>query len=262
MQVAETDLREVGNLWRELSRFPAGRYDDALRHALRRLEEIIGGTNAFWVGAAREKTFTSTDIMLGWQPRSVITLHQDPAQEQLAAEQTRRFKANKVDPMTQALVRSAGTTRAFLRQELVDDATWEKSWLVRHALGPRGVTSRLVGVHTINPTTESYIGLDRKMNESPFGPRDRDLLRVFLEGGAELHRHLAMARIRPEPMLTSEEHDILCLLLMDRSDSAIALDLSLTTGRVRESVGCILGKYHVRSRRSLMALWLHPLNVA
>ena len=96
----------------------------------------------------------------------------------------RQYSANIVDPQTQALVARAGTTRAILRREVVDDETWENSWIVNEGMRPIGIEYRLVGAHAVDARMESYIGLDRGAQEQPFG--ERDLLYVSSCSGARV----------------------------------------------------------------------------
>jgi hypothetical protein len=137
----------------------------------------------------------------------------------------RQYSANIVDPQTQALVARAGTTRAILRREVVDDETWENSWIVNEGMRPIGIEYRLVGAHAVDARMESYIGLDRGAQEQPFGERERDLLYVFLLGCPGFHREQLLA-------------------------------LGLTWRTTHQYVVSVLKKFGVKGRLGLMVYWL------
>jgi len=166
----------------------------------------------------------------------------------------RRFNANAVDPLTEAFAASTGTTRVLLRREAVDDATWERSWMVNEVWRPIGVEHRLLGVQAVDAISESCIGFDRGPRERPFGERERDLLHLFLLGGLGFHREQAHAPARPR--LTAREQAVLRLLLTDLAEREIGAALGLTPRTTHQYVVSILKKFGVKGRVGLMAHWL------
>jgi DNA-binding CsgD family transcriptional regulator len=259
MYIRDEDLRAVSRLWGELAEFPAARADEALHHCFSQLAHFIGAENLFWVGATRDHAAgPRCDKLQGWWPRAVRQLHPSAQRDRLVAEVMRHLKASIVDPHTEALVQRAGTTRAYLRRELVDDETWERSWLVNESLRPLGIEYRMVGAHALDRRRESYIGLDRSPRDQPFSERDRDLLRLFLMGCPAFHREQLLQR-GAHPPLTPREHDVLRLLLTDLGEREIGEALGLTWRTTHQYVVSILKKFGVKGRVGLMAYWLrHP----
>jgi DNA-binding CsgD family transcriptional regulator len=255
MDIRDEDLRAIARVWHELAEIPAAHSDEALTHCFAQLARIIGASNVFWVGAARATEVTS-DRLRGWRPRAVRHLHRDAMRDRIVADLQRQFKANAVDPQTQALVTGAGTTRAFLRRQLVDNETWESSWILNEGMRPLGIEHRLVGAHAVNPRVETYIGLDRGRREQPFAERERDLLYLFLLGCPGFHREQALAHGVAQPSLTAREREVLHLLLTDLSEREIGQALGLTWRSTHQYVVAVLKKFGVKGRVGLMAHWL------
>ena len=259
MYVHERDLAGVHRLWGEMSAFPAGDCESALGHLLKEIAGLLGGRDAFWVGATRLKTVQEDDNLRGWQPRAVRFLHHDEARDRVLARFRAEHKINVVDPQTNAMLARAGQTRACLRRELVDDETWNGSALYRAVLQPLGVEDRLLGSHVVSENAESYIGVDRGKNDSPFGERERDLLQLFLLGSPTIHRDLMRSRglIGMETSLSPRERDVQRLLLTSLTEEQIGLALGLTPRTTHQYVVSILRKWKVSGRVGLMARWLH-----
>ena len=257
MDIRDEDLRAIARLWHELAEIPAARGDEAMAHCFAQLARIIGAGNVFWVGAVRESPEPDpADGLRGWRSRAVRHLHRDPARDRIVASILRQFKANVVDPQTTALVVGAGTTRALLRRDVVDDETWERSWVVNEAMRPIGVEYRLIGAHAVDAARESYVGLDRGPRERPFAERERDLLHLFLLGGPGFHREQLLAHAPARPPLTAREQSVLRLLLTDFTEREIGAALGLTPRTTHQYVVAILKKFGVKGRVGLMAYWL------
>jgi DNA-binding CsgD family transcriptional regulator len=257
MYIRNDDLRRIARLWHELAEIPAARGDEALTHCFAQLAQIIGAGNVFMVAAARENPSPEPfDRMRGWRAYTVRRLHRDDARDRAVASTMRHFKANAVDPLTEALVARIGTTRALLRREAVDDATWERSWMVNEVMRPIGVEHRLIGAQTVDAGRESCIGIDRGPGERPFGERERDLLHLFLLGGLGFHRELLLAHAPTRPRLTAREQAVLRLLLTELSEREIGAALGLTPRTTHQYVVAVLKKFAVKGRVGLMAHWL------
>ena len=257
MYIRNDDLLRIARLWHELAEIPAARDDEALTHCFAQLAQIIGAGNVFLVGAVRDiATPDPVDRLRGWRLRAFRRLHRDDARDRVVASMLRHFKANAVDPLTEALAARIGTTRVLLRREAVDDATWERSWMVNEVWRPIGVEHRLLGVQAVDAGRESCIGFDRGPRERPFAERERDLLHLFLLGGLGFHREQLLAHAPTRPPLTAREQAVLRLLLTDLSEREIGAALGLTPRTTHQYVVAILRKFGVKGRVGLMAHWL------
>ena len=255
MQVADTDLRVVSRLWGEVAEFPVASIDAALDHALREVARAVGASNAFWIGARREDERTRIADPGAWRIVAISYLHHSAERAKFTRQQAERFAAGDVDPQTVGIIARAGNTRAHLRNELVDDRTWEHSWLYNDILRPLHVGDRLLGSHTIDAYAESYVGFEREAGAHPFGERERDFLQLFLQGASAFHRDL-LRILAPPRELTPREHDVLCLLLTGMTEREIAWQLSLTPRTTHQYVVTILRKFNLHGRIELMAHFL------
>jgi DNA-binding CsgD family transcriptional regulator len=258
MYIDEHDIEGVHRLWRDVSAFPAGECDLALSHLLKEIAALLGGTDAFWVGATRLSTVPKGDKLRGWRPRAVRFLHHDEGRDRVLARFHADHKRNVVDPQTSAMLARAGKTRACLRRELVDDQTWNESALYREVLRPLGVEDRLLGSHVVSAHAESYIGVDRGKTDPPFGEWERDILQLFLLGSVALHRDLMRSQglIGIDVPLSPREQQVQELLLTSLTEAQIGLALGLTPRTTHQYVVAILRKWKVKGRVGLMAMWL------
>ncbi len=256
MHIRDQDLQAVTRLWHELAEFPASQADGARAHCLSGLTRILGARNAFWVGATRTAPHDPNDPLAGWRPKADKPLHRDEARDRFIRDLMRQVERHVVDPHTQAITARAGTTRAFLRGELVREQEWRRSWLDNEAFRPLGVTDRMVGASAVDDNAESYIGLDRGPDDEPFDRRERDLLYFFLLGSVPFHREQLLAHGLLEAILSPRERDVLQLLLTDLTEAEIAGRLGLTPRSTHQYVVAVLKKFGVSGRVGLMALWL------
>lgn len=246
-------------MWRELANFPAGQFEAASAHCLRELAQLLEATNALWVGALRERGHPADDQLGGWRPRALKYLYFSEERQGRVTALLRGLHANDVDPMTLANVARAGTTRALLRRELVEDDVWRESWLYNEVLHPLGVEDRLMGTHTVDEDHESYFAIDRGPDDPPFEERERDLLALFLNGVPAFHRELLRSHglYGATAALSPRERDVLRLLLTDKSERAIAEELGLAESTVHQYVVSVLHAFGAKRRISLMAHWLN-----
>ncbi len=258
MKLLPGDVDAVAVLWRELAEFPASRPGDALEHCMERLTRIVGACNVSWMAAAREADPSPDDPMRGWTAADLVVLHDGDAFLSRHQATLRRFRTEIVDPQSAAMVARAGTTRAVLRAALVDDATWERSWLYREVLRPLGVGDRLVGSFPVSPTSESYFALDRAPRDPPFDDRARDVLRLFLSGCPRFHVEQLRVRgvLDGTIHLSPRERSVLKLLLTGLSERGIAARLGLSYHTAHQYVVSVYRKFGVHSRPELTARWL------
>jgi hypothetical protein len=143
------------------------------------------------------------DPLNGWRPLSQKSLHRAAEDKKRREIVTHYMGKGIFDPHLIGVTAGAGVTRAHLRNELVNDREWSKSWIYNEVLRPSHVDEILVGVQTITPCRESYICMDRAAGDPPFRVRESDLLQLILSGcpprsTARLFRPAEPA-IRPAP---------------------------------------------------------------
>lgn len=257
MDIRLKDLRVIERLWRELEAFQPGASDPALEHCFGELAQLIGAANVFWVGARREPPTGAAGRMRGWRVRAFRHLYREERQARLLAAAARHADSGQPDPHTEALIATAGHTRAFLRTELVADTAWRRCWTFNEVLRPLGITDQLVGAHTVDATHESYIGLDRARGR-PFGERERDVLHLFLAGAPRFHREVLRSHglAGDGAPLSPRERQTLELLLSELSEKQIAAALGIGGRTAHEYAVAVYRKLGVSGRTGLMASWL------
>lgn len=258
MHIRPRDFDAIARLWRELSEFPAAQCDQALVHCLDRLQRIVGASNASWVAATRSAHVHPQDPMRGWWPSDVFVLHDAEANARQNDAVMEQLEHQVIDPQSAAMIARAGEQRAQLRRTLVDDATWERSWLYQDILRPLGLGDRLVASYPVSPTAESYFALDRARSDRPFDDRARDLLLLFLAGCPAFHREQLRVRgfLDASRRLSPRERNVLKLLLTDRSEPEIADTLGLAFTTTHQYVMAVYRKFGVQGRAALAARWL------
>jgi len=262
-QLSWQDLDAIIRLWNELAEFPASSPQDALNHCLRELGRRLGAVNATWVGAIREANWERdrpSDPLLGWQPRTCVTLHPTEAWQRAHEVAMDAVRNNYMDPHTVALASRFGHNRCHLREELVSDRDWKRDRIYQEVLTPLGIGHRLMCASATASGAESYLIFDREKGRS-FGTRERDLLSFFLRGSALFHRELLQAYglLGAHQPLSPRERDVLCLLLTGASEREIAQALRLTPATAHQYVVVVLRKFGAHSRTELMAQWLRRL---
>lgn len=258
MRLQPSDLKAVSQLWRELAEFPASRPREALDHCMERLTGIVGACNASWMAATRDPEARPDDPMRGWSAADIAVLYDASAFLRRHEAALKQFKTEIVDPQSAAMVTRAGTTRAVLRAALVDDATWERSWLYQEILRPLGIEDRLVGSFPVSPTAESYFALDRAPGDPPFDDRARNVLHLFLSGYPHFHDEQLRVRgvLDGTPHLSPRERSVLKLLLTGLSERGMADALGLSYHTTHQYVTSVYRKFGVHSRAELTARWL------
>lgn len=258
MKLLPRDLDAVSEMWRELAEFPASRSGEALGRCMELLTHVVGACNVSWMAATRDPGAGPDDPMQGWSAADIVVLHDADAFLRRHEATLKHFRTEIVDPQSAAMVSRAGTTRAVLRAALVDDATWERSWLYQEVLRPLGIADRLVGSFPVGPTAESYFALDRALGDPPFDDRARNVLRLFLAGGPHFHHEQLRVRgvLDGTQHLSPREREVLKLLLTGLSERGMADALGLSYHTIHQYVISVYRKFGVHSRPELTALWL------
>lgn len=252
------DMRLLATLWRELADAPAAECDAALRHCLEQLRGLVGACNATWVGVRRQPTPVADDPLLGWRIHGVEHLHHQEHRMAMARALAGRLDAGQADPYLGAIVRQAGRTRSHLRADLMNDADWRSSWIVREALEDERIDDRLAGGHAVSADCESHFALDRRRGERPFDEYQRDLLCFFLLGSRTFQRELLLSKglVDTSAPFSPRERDVLKQLLTDANEREIARHLRIGYRTVHQHAASIYAKLGVRGRQGLMVLWL------
>lgn len=247
-------LEQIVSLGHETAEVPADEIESAASFALRRMEHCIGAFNAYWIAAVRDSNVKPQDPAHGWRPHDILYAHDQAQMVRTNSTVAERMAGGEVDPATAAIIAHAGKTRCFLREELVSDQEWEKSWIVNEVHRPRGIADQLVAGQPLGPRHESYIGLVRGPEERRFTGRDRDLLLLFMHATRPLQQRLMIYRgLAGAARLTIRERDVMRLLVTDRTEKEIAARLGISEFTVHQHARSVYAKHNVSGRLGLMA---------
>lgn len=246
--------RTVYELVVALAEHPMHDVDGALALLLDRLIAATGSRDAFVVMATRGGP-AANDPMSGLRPRRVIN-HRTPAKDlELIRSYYSQVSKTSADPHTRAMALGAGTHRAALRCELVDDATWFRSEQVQELFPLLDIQDRLVGACAVSPHAEVFFGCNRGPGDGAYRARERNLMREAMHGLAWFHRRLALSHglVSSEAVLTPRERTIVAHLMAGGSEKVIASALGLTGRTTHQYVVSIYRRLGVTSRAELTA---------
>ncbi|MHB8734937.1 MAG: helix-turn-helix transcriptional regulator [Terriglobales bacterium] len=254
--VLDATLRErIHCLWDKLAAFEAADNDNALRHLLGGVAQIIDAQNAYWLGAVRMSD-DERDPMLGWRPRLIRYLHRLPNDEKFSQQRIRSIGRGQIDESSVAHARLAGTYRARRLCDLVS-ADWFKSATYQGYLD-RGVHDSLVVGAPVSPMAEAYYGFLRMRPRDPFTEVERDIALYAMRGLTGFHRQVLLSHglLVARSPLSPMERRVLALLLTDRSEKLIAAKLRVSASTAHTYVRDVLRKFGVSGRNGVIALWL------
>jgi DNA-binding CsgD family transcriptional regulator len=259
-RVRAQDWQALFHLASDLADVPAGDVDGSLLRLLEQLVQVLRARAGFWVNSTRimSGARAADDPLYGFRPAHVYDFDPYPGAKEIRQRWAAHAPNIFVDPHVQAVLQGHGQHRAFLRRELVDDLTWGRSSQVNEVLRPIGIGDRLIGVLSIAPTVEVFVGLDRSVGEKPFGVREREVLRAAMERLNWFHRRVLndLHLLGAAQALAPRERQLLPLLLSGRPEKHIARVQGLTVRTTHIYVASIYRKFRVHSRAELMSLWV------
>ena len=243
-------------LWDELTAFEAARNDEALRHLLGSVAEMIDAQNAYWMGAVRLSEDVR-DPLFGWRPRAIRYLQPLVSDETYTRDRMKSLnRGQTIDEATVAQAQRAGTWRACRLRDLVSK-DWFDSETYQGYLG-RGVHDSLTVGVPVNGMAEGYYGFLRLRKDDPFTEAQRDLAFHALRGLTWFHRQVMLAEglLVASTPLSPVERRVLSQLLTDQAEKVIAANLGVSPATLHTYVRDVLRKFNVSGRNGLIALWL------
>jgi DNA-binding CsgD family transcriptional regulator len=245
----------IHQLWDEVAAFEAAESDAALLHLLGAVAGFVDAQNAYWMGAVRMSD-DEGDSLLGWRPRVIRYLQPLTNDEKFTQQRLKSIGRGQVDEATVAHARLAGTYRARRLRDLVSPAWFESETYQEYVA--RGVYDSVVVVAPVSDVAEGYYGFLRMRPDDPFTEAQRDIAFYAMRGLTWFHRQVLLAHglLAAQSPLSPAERRVLALLLTERSEKAIAAELSVSPATVHTYVRDVLRKFGVSGRNGLTALWL------
>ena len=251
---------EIHYLWDELADFGANRIDDAHAHLMKTLCGWLQADNALWVGGVHINggALARNDLQRGWRGRAVRYLNITP-EMQSKSRQAARTQDTDPGMTTVALTEAAGRFRVYrLHDGFIDIKTFKCTEHYRVFYRETGISDRLWVVFPVNADAESYFIFDRYRSRRRFSSKDAQLAASVLRGLKWLHRGVMLSHgllIANKP-LSPVQRRLLSFLLTEKSEREIAQIMELTPATVHTYITALYRVFGVKSRASLMALWL------
>jgi DNA-binding CsgD family transcriptional regulator len=251
------ELEPVHRLWDELADFPAENMELALHHCLKSLAGMVGAGNGYWIGGVRVVERDPCDPLQGWRPGGQHYLHPYTIDVDASKALARQWKARTPDPSFQLTRRDEGKFRSILhRRDL--PSSWFRSQHYLHYHASRGIYDTLMVCFPLNEDVESWFAFQRTTLRRRFSSANELLLLEALRPLRWFHRQLAITHglgLANSP-LTPTQRRVLHLLLSEKSEKEMAIQLGQSYHTTHEHVVNLFAKFGVKGRSGLMALWL------
>ena len=257
------DFFQISRLWVSYSTKPLHRPLLILDHFFEKLCELTESHNAFCVLALcnnENPTLPlSEDPLDGWRATESMAFRGSQEERTIGFNYRDSFEYAK-DEITVANVAQAGQHRAFLIEDLIGEDTPRDGMLFWELLKTLEIEDRIVGTHTLCPTVEFFIGLDRLEGSPHYTTRERDLLLEVMRGMRTLATRLFMSfgLLPGQESLTPREQTALHLLLDGLSEKEVGAAMGITPASAHQYAVSIYRKLGVNSRPQLLNLWLDP----
>jgi hypothetical protein len=124
----------IQTIWDEVAEFAAAHADEAIKHLVRRVCELIDADNASHMAVVRMDDLRSKDASRGWRPCLIHFLNPTPERKANVDEQLRKLDAGKVDASGSRNVTLAGAWRTNLLVDLVGPEWFESDYYKTHYL--------------------------------------------------------------------------------------------------------------------------------
>ena len=230
----------LSTLVQEIHSFAAHDSEQMLASYQRYVQKLLNAEKVTWYAAYRGdygRELWQTRVMDNWKVVDItfpIGMKRNRIEE-MKAYFKKAQEENAVDPQVELAITGAGRTRVDLLSDAVAPEDWQNHWMHDH-LEKQGVGERMVGAFHLADDSESYVLVDRAINDAPFGEQGRQLLYDALISFPRLHYWLFLERGLVTPAqrpFSPRERDVLRMLLAPGSEEDIADQLKLSKGTVQ-----------------------------
>ncbi len=250
-----------------ISLYPPHRATQALLDFLQVLRNSLDAAGVIWLIAYQGRygrELWHVELMDGWKIMDVInpditeTVQQDLTQEffETAARQ------GGVDPMTSKALKSTGSHRTHWLKETLETSESGEHWIKSEFLDKQDISDRMLGIFNVGVTTESYVIVDRNIDQPSFTREERNLLGEIVQLFPRLHYWMALERgltSSCEKPLSPRQRTLANLVLQGKSEDEIGLALGLTKATVHTYLMQIYKCLSVNSKAEMILKWLDDL---
>lgn len=258
--MTEGQREAIHHLWDELSDFSVSQTEQALMHLLKGICDMIDAENAYWLGYIRfeaDRDDPLKGLRPGLPPGANRYLYPSSLNDASSRAQTIKWNRKQVNEGYILVARDVGQFRSFrLRKEMRPAYFKEEFYQTFHA--SRGIHDQCVVIFPVNEDYESLFNFQRVGVKKNFTTSEEAIAAYALRGIRWFHRQLALSHglLIAETPLSPAQRQITQLLLTERSEKQIAVEIGKSLRTTHNHVTEIFRKFSVQSRAGLMSLWL------
>ncbi|MEX2506742.1 MAG: LuxR C-terminal-related transcriptional regulator [Pseudohongiellaceae bacterium] len=254
---SSTQFTPIHKVWDRLAELPASRSEESLRYLLEQLGKLLKFHRGWWLGAFRMRMAPEGDPALGWRPGPIVFLQEHREDADAYEQELKLFETGDVAETVVEQLRYSGHFRVKRLRELASPDYFDSDHF-RARFTDRGFCDSMIVATPINRHTETYFCFYRMEGQPLFSDDDVALAAYALRGLKWFHRQvlLSFGMLIAESPLTPTERKVLTLLLTDRSEKQIAIEMRQRPATTHEYILKVYRKFNIHSRAGLTALWL------
>jgi len=250
-------LLRLARLVGELGEMPAAHADETIGHLLEHTCRLIDASDALLCLGFRDARHAPSDPLRGWRSTRAIRFGPNAERDGRLLDAWYHHRPNL--PLDHGIVTLSRAQHVLaVRQiELLASASGDQG-PVLDLLDACGIDDRILATRPIADGVKLLFGAYRRRGAPRFAADDAQLVEALMTAIAAPARRIALANgilgtTRP---LTVRERQVLRHLLEGRNEKQSALELGLAPRSLHHHVSALYGKFGVRSRAELMALFL------
>lgn len=256
----DPQIQNAYALWDQLAEFSVGDGDAALTHLLSTLCTMLSASNVLWSVVVRLPSPKPADPLRGWRPRLVRLLDPNPAFAASVQQQFDKLWSTNLD--LSQIVSAIGDEpfRVRLLFDALPPEWFEGEHYRRHYLDV-GLADSISVRMALNDDVRIRLFVFRDVQSPRFSAQDGERLGFVMRGLKWFHRQqlLSHGLLIANAPLTPAERRVLLALLDGQVEKQIAQRLDQSPNTTHFHIKSIYGKFGVRNRSALTALWLGKL---
>lgn len=261
MDYSPVGFAKLVPFWDELESFPIEEASDANLFLMEMLSQWLRADYAYWCGLVRvaDGAMATKDPLGGWRMRVNEPYRLPEVYRENQAEITENQDlAETVGTASIAIMKEAGTFRTRCLRELVDLSEYEQTAHFQRFQMPYGLSDRIYVVTPLNDDSESCYCFELAGSDRSFTDEEAHLVGTALRSVRWFQRRLFLGHglLVSDQTLSAIERSIVLLLLTDKSEKEIAVEIGKAKSTTHNYITGIYRKFGVNNRAGLMSIWL------
>lgn len=263
--ISAVEASQIRQIWQDVSIYPCHQADQAMLEFMERFRHMVNAHSVLWLGSVTQKDFTGVptmEILDNWSVIDLIPTGQKDGQMDPPNRYELFMKVKQkygIDPITAAALENAGTTRACIRRDSMDDEEWAQHWITREFHSETGDYDVMHVIYSVDENCESYLIFHQGHDQPGFTEKDKELAFTASSGIASLHRQMMSLRGATLPnkrLLSPQEKTVLSHLLQGMKEKEIAHELAISPATAHKHIISIYRKFDVSGKFDLIARFL------